>query len=300
MKKILLDTDIGSDIDDAICLAYLLSHPECDLLGITTVSGEADKRAMIADVICKAAGKSGIPIFPGAQSPLVTQQMQPVAKQAEALSKWEHKKIFPKGEAIEFMRNTIRKYPNEVTLLAIGPMTNIALLFSIDPEIPLLLKELVVMCGVFTYKLPGFICLSEWNARCDPYATHIMYNAPVKRIKTIGLDVTSKVVMDKKEMLEQFKADVLKPVLDFSNIWFTECETVTFHDPLAAAVIFDNSICRFKTGRVEVETESKGLGGLTYWKPDLSGNCEVAFDVDTDKFFNNYFSAVNNTTHSTW
>ena len=56
--KLLLDTDIGSDIDDAICLAYLLAKPECDLLGITTVSGEPEKRAMLASAICKAAGRT--------------------------------------------------------------------------------------------------------------------------------------------------------------------------------------------------------------------------------------------------
>ena len=56
--KVLLDTDIGSDIDDAICLAYLLAHPDCDLVGITTVSGEPVKRAMLASAVCKAAGKT--------------------------------------------------------------------------------------------------------------------------------------------------------------------------------------------------------------------------------------------------
>ena len=68
--KVLLDTDIGSDIDDAICLAYLLAKPECELLGITTVSGEPEKRAMLASAICRTAGRD-IPIFPGAPLPLL-------------------------------------------------------------------------------------------------------------------------------------------------------------------------------------------------------------------------------------
>ena len=57
MTKVLLDTDIGTDVDDAVCLAYLLSHPDCELLGITTVTGEAVKRASLASVLCKAAGR---------------------------------------------------------------------------------------------------------------------------------------------------------------------------------------------------------------------------------------------------
>lgn len=61
MTKVLLDTDIGTDVDDAVCLAYLLSHPACELLGITTVTGEAQKRASLASVLCEVAGRN-VPI----------------------------------------------------------------------------------------------------------------------------------------------------------------------------------------------------------------------------------------------
>src|SRR3990172_3844403 len=104
--KVLLDTDIGSDIDDTICLAYLLAQPECELLGITTVTGEADRRASIASALCKAASRQ-IPIFPGAEEPLIVPQRQPQAPQAAALVKWEHDASFPQGQAVEFMRQTI-------------------------------------------------------------------------------------------------------------------------------------------------------------------------------------------------
>jgi inosine-uridine nucleoside N-ribohydrolase len=77
--KVLLDTDIGSDIDDAVCLSYLLSQPRCELLGITTVTGEAEKRAMIASSLCKIAGKE-IPIYPGIEKPLLLPQKQKIAQ----------------------------------------------------------------------------------------------------------------------------------------------------------------------------------------------------------------------------
>ena len=70
--KVILDTDIGSDIDDAICLAYLLAQPKCELLGITTVSGQVNERAQIANAICKVAVRN-IPIFPGIESPFLIQ-----------------------------------------------------------------------------------------------------------------------------------------------------------------------------------------------------------------------------------
>ena len=69
MEKIILDTDIGGDIDDAICLAYLLKEPNCDLLGISVVCGEPEKRAAVADAICKAAGRT-VPIVAGLHTTL--------------------------------------------------------------------------------------------------------------------------------------------------------------------------------------------------------------------------------------
>jgi purine nucleosidase len=118
--KILLDTDIGSDIDDAVALAYLLAHPQAELLGITTVSGEAQKRAMLASALCKAAGKE-VPIYPGRDEPLLVSQRQGVAQQATALDRWAHQASFPAGQAIPFLIDTIGAHPGEITLLTIGP-----------------------------------------------------------------------------------------------------------------------------------------------------------------------------------
>lgn len=70
-KKVILDTDIGSDIDDAVALAYLLKHPQCHLMGITTVSGQPVERAKLASALCIAAGKPDIPIYPGTESPIL-------------------------------------------------------------------------------------------------------------------------------------------------------------------------------------------------------------------------------------
>src|SRR5512141_3256451 len=97
--KIILDTDIGSDIDDAVCLAYLLAQPQCELLGITTVSGEPEKRAAMASAQCRAAGVQ-IPIYPGAPLTLLNGQRQPECSQAFALDRWPHQAEFPPGEAV--------------------------------------------------------------------------------------------------------------------------------------------------------------------------------------------------------
>lgn len=84
MKKVLLDFDIGTEIDDAIALAYLLANPECELVGITTSCGESIKRAEMASVLCRAAGKK-VPIHAGCERPLLIPQMETTAPQAAIL-----------------------------------------------------------------------------------------------------------------------------------------------------------------------------------------------------------------------
>jgi len=291
-EKILLDTDIGNDIDDTVCLAYLLKQEMCDLLGITTVSGEPVVRAMLVSAMLKSAGRDDIPVYPGVEAPLLTPQKQGIARQAKYLPRYPHETKFPEGEAIEFMRRTIRANPGEVTLLGVGPMTNIALLFAVDPEIPLLLKRLVVMCGTFTFRYKGAPCISEWNSRCDPFATAMMYNAPVGHIMSIGLDVTSDVVMEKDDIIKNFDSGLLKTVFDFSGVDDGTRQSITFHDPLAAATIFKKDICGFVRGNVEIETGIGRAEGTTYFEADENGRNEVALTVDSEAFFKHYFEVT--------
>jgi inosine-uridine nucleoside N-ribohydrolase len=287
--KIILDTDIGSDIDDALCLAYLLEQPKCELMGITTVTGEPVKRAMMASVLCKIAGKD-IPIYPGSENPLMISQIQRKADQASRLMNWKHDKKFPNGEAIEFMRKTIRDNPNEVLLLSIGPLTNIALLFRTDPEIPKLLKGMVSMAGAFKYRFPE-LSLREWNAYLDPHASHIVYNTRMKNHISIGQDVTCKIIMSEVEVKAKFKTEIQRAVIDFAHVWFQKMDKIYFHDPLTAAIIFNPGICEYEKGKVDIELKSDNLFGLTYWNTNYAKPWqEVAVDVNIPKFFKEYFS----------
>ncbi len=285
--KVLLDTDIGSDIDDAVCLAYLLANPACDLLGITTVTGDTVKRASMASILCKIAGKK-IPIHPGRRHPLVIKETQSEVPQAAALSKWDHDTKFSQGEAVEFMRGTIQSNPGEVTLLGIGPMTNIAALFAADEEIPKLLKSLVLMCGVFSNRI-AHLPPSEWNAKLDPEATAIVYRAAPPVHRSIGLDVTLQVQLPADDVRKKFQAPLLRPVLDFAEVWFEHAKTITFHDPLASAIIFDDTICSWERGQVDVELKSERLAGATLWSAKPDGPHEMAATVDAPRFFDHYF-----------
>ncbi len=290
MTKILLDTDIGTDVDDAVCLAYLLSHAECELLGITTVTGEAVKRASLASVVCKAAGRD-VPIYPGAERPMQGEQRQPIAQQAAALPRWPHQVQFAEGRAVEFMAQTIESHPGEVILLTIGPLTNIGMLFSSHPELPALLRGLVMMGGVFDPNLPAKDQV-EWNVAGDPLASEITYRAAVRLHRSIGLNVTQRVVMPAEQVRERFTAPLLRPVLDMAEIWFAQFYPfITFHDPLAAGTIFADDLCSYQQGTVTVDNAD--LPGRTIWQPGSTNSPhQVAVDVDVDGYFQHFFSVV--------
>lgn len=290
MTKILLDTDIGSDVDDAIALAYLLCHPDCELLGITAVTGEVEKRASLASVICKAAGRD-IPIYPGAERPMRGKQRQPLAQQAAALPRWPHQTIFPKGQAVDFMAEIIRSHPGEVTLLTIGPLTNAGMLFSQHPDVVGLLAGLVMMGGNFEEAGPeaGQI---EWNVGCDVAASEITYKAPVHLHRSLGLNVTQKVMMPAEAVRKKFSTPLLLPVLDMAEIWFAGFRPwITYHDPLAAATIFEPKLCSYQQGTVILDITDKP--GKTIWQPG-GGDAphQVAATVDVDRYFEHFFHVV--------
>ncbi len=292
---LLLDTDIGSDIDDAVCLAYLLRQPRCELLGITTVTGDTAHRAALAEVICRVAGREDIPIHAGASGPLLSGPGQPHTPQYEAIMHYPHRRDYPPGAAIEFLRQTIRARPHEITLLGIGPLTNLALLFATDPELPSLLKAIVLMCGVFTGGNGPGPAAREWNALVDPIATAIVFRARPPRFTSIGLEVTTRCRLPAEECRRRFAlaGGPLGVVAEMAEVWFRGAAHITFHDPLAAAAVFEPDLCQYTEGQIEVETISPSLAGLTR----LTSSAEpkphqIAVTVDVARFFTHYFGSV--------
>jgi len=295
---IILDTDIGNDIDDAVCLAYLLRKPACELVGITTVSGYDPRiRASLADAVCQAGGRTDVPIHSGAGCRIDTGAVvQGDIPQEAVLAHFAHRppSAFAHSTAVSWLHEQITRRPGEITLLAIGPMTNIGLLFAMDPGIGRKLKSLVLMCGAFTNHVTG-IPPREWNALCDPLAAHIVYRTDVTEHRSVGLDVTLQVQMPAEQCISRFAAigGPLAVVSAMTRIWGTQNRAVTFHDPLAAACIFAPRILTFAEGTVTVERDSERLSGLTHW--DAASQVKphrVAVNVDAPAFFSEYFMTV--------
>lgn len=307
MKKVLLDFDIGTEIDDAIALAYLLANPECELVGITTSCGESIKRAEMASVLCRAAGKK-VPIHAGCERPLLIPQMETTAPQAAILPHYEHDTGFAPNTAIPFMQKVIRENPGEVTLLAVAPMTNLGLLFAMDPELPELLDGLYLLCGSPTHQRHDVVTESlsamerddfirvlasqgilENNSIVDPHATSIVYRARCRNFVNIGNNVSSRVVMTPDEAERRFRHPIMQVVMSIAREWFKDEPRVSFHDPLAAVCIFNDDVCSYKRGYMDCVLDSRLLGGMTIFREDPAGPHQVAWDVDGDKFFEHLF-----------
>jgi purine nucleosidase len=284
MVPVLLDTDIGSDIDDALALAYLLRHPNCDLLGITTVTGDVSKRAALCQILCDAAGRRDIPIHAGTPRVLLTGPGQPNVPHYDAVKHRPHKLEWPAATAVEFMRRTIRARPGEVTLLSMGPLTNVALLFATDPEVAGLLKGWVSMAGAFGSAGRD----SEWNSACDPLATSIAFAGERAEHYHIPLDVTLECSISAADVRATFKGDLLSAVLEMAEVWFQDRERIVLHDPLAAMTIFRPELCEYRRGRVSVDAAT---GKTTFLKDD-AGHDEVAFGVDARAAVEEFLSVV--------
>ena len=269
--RVLLDTDIGNDIDDAVCLDYLLRKPDCELLGVTTVTAAPVQRAKLASVLCRHHGRPDIPIVAGAQLPLSGRPLQ--EPPFSTPWPWPHETEFD-TDAVVFLSRMVRRYPHQVTLLAIGALTNVAQLLINDPAAATLLKSLVLMGG--RYFSPG----QEWNIRNDPAAAAVVFGADLPHLRAIGIDVTHQVKMS----AEQFRLSFSGPVLDFSGPWLERRPQVHFHDPLAAATIF-SELCGYRKGRVSLTNED------TIFDPDPQGPHEVAAKVDVSAFFSELLEA---------
>ena len=286
--KILLDTDIGTNIDDALCLSWLLANPACDILGITTVTGEAVKRAESADAICRSMGRN-VPVFPGAEQPLFIAQRQTTCEQYRFIAPYSLGFTAPAGDTVDFLSRTIRKHPGDITIITIGPLTNIAMLFKKDPGVTSLLGGIVSMCGNYSAG-PVKEDSTETNVRLDPHAAEVVFRQSPPHHFCAGIDVTCSLTMDRSRFMRDMHPLLPTPVKRMAEMWFAEREIVTFHDPLAAMIALNPDVCTYERGNVSVMSEDGEQRGRTDWRPDGSGTVEIANHVDRERFFSLYSS----------
>lgn len=312
-KKILFDTDPG--IDDSCAILLALASPELSLEGLSVVHGNcsSEQAATNALSVLELANAGHIPVAKGCESPLVQPSLLApethgdtglgYAKLPEPLSK----PIAQHG--IDFLIERILASPGEITLVAIGPLTNIALAIRKEPRIVEAVKELIIMGGALRHE-GNTTALAEFNTYVDPHAAQIVYHAGIPTI-LVPLDVTYQCILTPGDVnrlrkidspITQFVADATRFYMEFHNE-YQQIEGCVINDPLALALTFAPELCTYQELPVEVDLSGGISMGKTvadfYNYGKKSANMKVALSVRARDFVDLFVERMESLAHST-
>lgn len=299
MKKVWIDTDPG--VDDTVALAMLFESLEIEIVGISTIFGNTtvDLTTKNAKIILEAVGKQSIPLARGAYFPLhVSLDTSPFVHGDNGFGnmvlpnpKMGESKLF----APQAIINMILTHPNEITLLLIGPLTNVAIAYLLEPRIADLVKEVVIMGGAV--HCPGNITpVAEANFFHDPHAAQIVINAGWPTTLA-GLDVCGTSSMISNALLDKIIA-AGKPLsryiggaLPFYQNFlakFDIYDRVDFPDTLAVAYLLRPDIFTIEKTQLFIETEGSCLGQSVpvpagKWYQDLEDTTHFKADETISK-----------------
>jgi inosine-uridine nucleoside N-ribohydrolase len=314
--RIILDTDPG--VDDAIAIFLALRSPELHVEAVTPVCGNVPLSLTLPNALrlVEIAGRTDIPVAAGAATPLVRRLV--TAKYAHGNNglggvEFPEPKLKPVFEtATELIRRIVRANPDEISIVAIGPLTNVATVLKSDPTIAPLIKSIVIMGGSLS---GGNITpAAEFNFYVDPEAARIVFDSGIP-LTMVGLDVTRKVII-REEQIRALEAaqnpvslaagKILRANLDRLNKT-GNANGFAMHDPLTVAQLIDPSVVTLKDFFVEIETTGELTAGQSLGyahgpvrrsppletgqpaadspEPEFKPNAKVAVEVDPDKFF---------------
>ena len=295
MTKLILDTDIGTDVDDLMALALILASPEIELLGVTTAYGDTALRGKIVHRVLALAGRD-VPITAGPQDTYLPGRpiFWPGHEGKNAGIEDVPDSVLSVGSAPDFILETIRANPDEVVLCAVAPLTNLAHALEKGPETMRQLKAVYMMGGVFGADNPNLeLPTAEHNIRCDPEAARVVFDSGLP-IRLFPLDVTLKVPLAQADVdeiarsgtsLAAFLGAELTTWLEFIGAKHGRDHT-HMHDPLTVAALLEPAIVTHSVKtRLRVECAGELTLGATV--PDSRAsqkNVEVALQVDAARF----------------
>jgi purine nucleosidase len=315
MHRIIVDTDLamgapGSDVDDGFALALAVDLADQRLELVTTVNGntDVDTSTLLALDLLRRLGTPGVPVIQGARTPL----LQPVHdhpardRVAGVRERLSHLSPSP-GRAATAIVEHVMANAGEITLVAIGPLTNVALALALEPAITTAVKEIVVMGGAFMRTTNALSMPGEFNMWVDPEAAAIVLNSGAP-LRFLGLDVTLQV------QLERADADRLRAsgrsfasyAGECAHAWIDYLETAypgqgfvsaPMHDALAVAVVSRPEMVTWRPARVEVEycspiTRGVTVADLLRERDPPPANCLVATAVDGASFIDFFLNHV--------
>lgn len=324
-KAIILDTDPGigtpgSDVDDGLAIALALRHPGCELLGLTIVAGNVPQADGVVNALrlLEVAGHPEVPVVPGAPRPLLRDparlRERIEERRRQAVERfWDLPPLAPPGlapapgRAAAFIAEAVRARPGRVTVVAIGPCTNVATALLLDPALAGAVAEIVVMGGAV--RVPGLVTPAvEFNAAYDPEALAIVLasGAPVT---LVPLDVTTRTHLAEADLeriaaggtpLHGFLARASRPWLRFA-VEVRGLPGFWLHDPLALAYALEPAVLGLVPMHVAVELRGEWTAGQLLgfepagrWLTPPPGpvNARVALEVDAPRFMNLFLDTL--------
>ena len=233
-SKVLLDTDIGTDIDDAWALGYLLKSPSLDLLGVTVGDGDTAQRARLACKLLYRLGRTDIPVAVGRPTPAVP------ANRIDYQFTWaeDFRAYAPVATpAADFLADIIHKNPNQITLIAVGPLHNIGDLLRRHPDVVPLVKRVVLMSGSIGPNAASPTPFAEWNVKLAIPEAQAVY-AAAWPLTIVPLDSTMYVRLEdqERETLRNAATPLTTALEALLRLWTDRPTTrMTLHDQLALA-----------------------------------------------------------------
>lgn len=270
-RKVIIDCDPG--IDDATAIILALQSSRFDIVGITTVFGNASLEQATKNAlrVVELSGKT-IPVYKGAEKPLSIPLAPPpdFVHGKDGLGNThqpEPKTSAQEKPAAQFLVDVAKQYPHQITILAIGRLTNLAEAIRLDSNFTRDVKEVVLMGG--TLHAPGNVTpVAEANISGDPHAADIVFTAPW-RVTMTGLDVTQKVKLNDDILLRiknsnsrygAFLFSITRFYLNFHKKVDKIKGGFYVHDPSAVMYLIDSTIFKMKQGPVRVVTEGIAIG----------------------------------------
>ncbi len=283
-EKIIIDTDIGDDVDDAFALALAVRSPELEILGVVTDFGDTETRAKIADRLLAEAGLPDIPVAAGA--PTLTKNPMTQRRYAEG----GHAARATHPSAVDFLLEQIRRYPGQITLIAIGPLMNIGAAIDKDPATFRKLKRVVLMGGSVKrgYGDLGYTAPRppepEWNILNDIPSAQKLFAAGVP-VAMMPLDSTQ-LKLDEVKRAWLFSQGT--PVTDALTVLYQMWgqQTPTLFDPMTIAYAVNPALCPVQPMHIRVDEK-----GFTRAEPGPP-NADVCLDSSSEEFFRFYLRRV--------
>ncbi|MDR3793164.1 MAG: nucleoside hydrolase [Terracidiphilus sp.] len=278
-QLVVLDTDIGDDIDDAFALGLLIQSPEVKLLGVTTAYGQTPLRAQLVERYLKAVGRGDVPVAAGVRGPDTDHFSQ------AAYARREPERQYPDGVA--FLLEQIRVHPGQVTVVAIGALTNLRAALEREPETFRKVGRVVLMGGSVyegyedhktgARQQPPSV---EWNIRCDPGAARAVFESGVP-VFAMPLDSTQIHLSAEELRGVVAHGSALTDQIALLYLEWTgrkEWRSPTLYDPVAVTYALRPELCPVKPMRLEVDAEG--------WTRPVEGkpNVQVCLKADEAGF----------------